>query len=220
VGETDRDDISIVSLNGVAMRNSDPRVDAYIEKAAPFAQPILKHIRAVVHEAVPDVQETIKWNVPSFEHHGIMAGMAAFKTYCHFAFWKSQLLDKQFPALAKDGEALGQLGGIAAVKDFPSRSVLVKVVRAAAKLNEDGVKLPPAPRDDRSKAVRAPADLLAALRNNPDARHGYESLSPSHKREYIEWITEAKRDETRKRRVATAVEWMAEGRIRNWKYVR
>ncbi len=123
------------------MRNTDPRVDAYIEQAAPFAQPILRHIRAVVHEACPDVHETIKWNVPSFEHHGIMAGMAAFKTYCHFAFWKSQLLANQFPTLAKDGEALGRLGGIATVKDFPSRGVLVKVVRAAAKLNEDGVKL-------------------------------------------------------------------------------
>lgn len=198
----------------------DPRVDAYIAKAAPFAQPILKHIRAVVHAGCPDVEETMKWNTPSFEHHGVMCGMAAFKAHCMMGFWKADLLAEMFPSLVSDGRSLQRLGGIKDIGDLPSQATLVKVVRAAAKLNEDGVKQARKAPAEAPKTVRAPADLLAALRNNARARAGYDALSPSHKREYIEWITEAQRDETRRHRVETAIEWMAEGKIRNWKYVR
>ena len=202
------------------MKHTDPRIDAYIADAAPFARPILKHIRDVVHEGCPDVVETMKWSTPSFEHHGVMCGMAAFKAHCMMGFWKAELLGQQFPALVTDGESLQRLGGIKTIRDLPARSILLKVVKAAARLNEDGVKLPRPDRVESKKTIRAPADLLAALRNNPQARAGYDALSPSHKREYIEWITEARRDETRRQRVDTAVEWMADGKIRNWKYVR
>ena len=201
------------------MKHTDPRIDAYIAAAAPFARPILKHIRAVVHDGCPDVVETMKWSTPSFEHHGVLCGMASFKAHCMIGFWKAELLAEQFPNVAPPGQSLIRLGGIKAIKDLPARSALVKVVKAAAKLNEDGVRLA-RPVPSPKKTIRAPADLLAALRNNPQARAGYEALSPSHKREYIEWITEARRDETRRQRVDTAVEWMAEGKIRNWKYVR
>lgn len=197
----------------------DPRIDAYIRNAAPFAQPVLKHIRAVVHDACPDVEETMKWNTPSFEHHGVMCGMAAFKAHCVIGFWKADLLGEMFPELTADGTSLQRLGGITSIRDLPPKAKLARLVKAAAKLNEDGVKIARAPRP-APKAVRAPADLLAALRNNAEARAGYDALSPSHKREYIEWITEARRDETRRHRVETAVEWMAEGKIRNWRYVR
>jgi uncharacterized protein YdeI (YjbR/CyaY-like superfamily) len=197
--------------------HTDPRVDDYIAKSAPFAQPILKKIRAAVHAGCPDVEETMKWSFPHFMHHGILCSMASFKSHCAFGFWKEQLM-----AGTKEpgGVTTAQFGRVTSVRDLPSRAVFLKLVREAARLNEDGVKPLPKPAPDKSKSVRAPADLLAALRNNPKARAAYDELSPSHKREYIEWITEARRSETRKQRVATAVEWMAEGRIRNWKYVR
>jgi hypothetical protein len=198
----------------------DKRIDSYIATAPDFAEPILKHIRDVVHEAVPRVEETMKWSTPSFEYDGMMCGMAAFKKHCMMGFWKAELLAKQFPTLAADGKSLQRLSGIRSIKDLPPKATLIKVIRAAAKLNEDNIKTPRKPRVTTIRTVRAPADLLAALRNNAEARAGYDALSPSHKREYIEWITEARRDETRRQRVMTAVEWMAEGKIRNWKYVR
>lgn len=197
--------------------HTDPRVDEYIEKSAPFARPILKKIRATVHAGCPDVEETMKWSFPHFMHHGILCSMASFKAHCAFGFWKEQLMSG---TKGQGGATTAQFGRVTSVKDLPSRTVFLKLVREAARLNEDGVKPPAKSSPDRTKAVRAPADLLAALRNNPKARAAYDELSPSHKREYIEWITEARRSETRKERVASAVEWIAEGRIGNWKYVR
>jgi uncharacterized protein YdeI (YjbR/CyaY-like superfamily) len=201
----------------VTMKNTDPRIDDYIAKSQPFAKPILSRIRTIVHDGCPEVEETMKWSFPHFMHHGILCSMASFKAHCAFGFWKEELMTGVAGA---DGKATAQFGRVTSVKDLPSRAVFLRLVREAARLNEDGVKPPPRPRADGPRSVRAPADLLAALKNNARARAAYDNLSPSHKREYIEWITEAKRGETRKRRVATAVEWMAEGRIRNWKYVR
>jgi uncharacterized protein YdeI (YjbR/CyaY-like superfamily) len=193
---------------------TDPRVDDYISKAAPFAQPILRRIREVVHAGCPDVEETIKWSFPHFMHHGILCSMASFKAHCAFGFSKEQLM-----TTGPNG-AVTSFGRVTSVKDLPRKQAFVRMVKEAVRLNEDGIKPPRKATDDRSRSVRAPADLLAALRNSPEARAAYEEMSPSHKREYIEWITEAKRDETRKRRVAQAVEWIAEGRIRDWRYVR
>jgi uncharacterized protein YdeI (YjbR/CyaY-like superfamily) len=197
--------------------HNDPRVDDYIAKSAPFARPILRKIRAVVHAGCPDVEETMKWSFPHFMHHGILCSMASFKAHCAFGFWKEELMTG---TSAPDGDVKATFGRVTSVKDLPSRAAFIRLVREAVRLNEDGVKPPAQAKPDRSRSVRAPADLLAALRNNAPARAAYEAMSPSHKREYIEWITEAKRDETRKRRVAAAVEWMAEGRIRDWRYVR
>ena|SRR5688500_10493867 len=197
--------------------NSDPRVDDYIAKSAPFARPILRKIRAAVHAGCPEVEETMKWSFPHFMHHGILCSMASFKGHCSFGFWKEQLMTGE---RGPDGDVAPKFGRVTSVKDLPSRAKFVRLVREAVRLNEDGVKPPARQAPDRSRSVRAPADLLAALKNNAQARAAYDEMSPSHKREYIEWITEAKRDETRKRRVATAVEWMAEGGIRDWRYVR
>ena len=198
---------------------TDPRVDDYIAKAAPFAQPILRRIREVVHTACPDVEETMKWSFPHFMHHGILCSMASFKSHCAFGFWKEQLMSG---TTGRGGTVAPQFGRVTSLKDLPPKAAFLRLVKEAVRLNEDGVKPAPTPKPaaDRSRSVRAPADLLAALRNNPQARAAYEEMSPSNKREYIEWITEAKRDETRKRRVAAAVEWIAEGRIRDWRYVR
>jgi len=197
--------------------HSDSRVDDYIAKSAPFARPILRKIRAVIHAGCPDVEETMKWSFPHFMHHGILCSMASFKSHCAFGFGKEQLMTgTQGP----EGVVTAHFGRVTSVRDLPPRAVFLRLVREAVRLNEQDVK--PAPRSvpDRSRSVRAPADLLAALKNNARARAAYDEMSPSHKREYIEWITEAKRDETRKRRVAAAVEWMAEGGIRDWRYVR
>jgi uncharacterized protein YdeI (YjbR/CyaY-like superfamily) len=197
--------------------HTDPRVDDYIAKSAPFARPILRRIRAAVHAGCPDVEETMKWSFPHFMHHGILCSMASFKSHCAFGFWKETLMTG---TEGPNGTIAPQFGKVTSVRDLPTRAAFLRLVREAARLNEDGVKPPPRPAPDRARSVRAPADLLAALKNNARARAAYDEMSPSHKREYIEWITEAKRDETRKRRVAAAVEWMAEGRIRDWRYVR
>jgi hypothetical protein len=200
------------------MGKTDPRVTAYIAKQADFARPVLTYIRQVVHEGCPDVVETIKWSVPSFEHHGVLCGMAAFKAHMQFGFWKHDLV----VGTRMDGMGFGK---IASVDDLPPRAKLVAYVKKAAKLNEQGVKAPwMEARARKAKAtkktpIRVPADLKTALGKNKKAQATFEDFSPSHKREYLEWITEAKAEDTRARRVAQAVEWMAEGKARNWKYM-
>lgn len=199
------------------MGKRDRRVDAYIVKAAPFARPILRHLRELIHDTCPEVEETIKWGMPSFMHHGILCGMAAFKQHAAFGFWKgSRIVD---PKTRKNYEAMGQFGRITARKDLPSDRTLVGYIRQAMKLNQSGEKAPrPAPRPKRPVVV--PADLRAALAKSPKARRTFDGFAPSHRREYVEWITGAKHEETRARRLAIAIEWMAEGKPQNWKYQR
>ena len=196
------------------MPKRDPRVDAYIEKSADFAKPILTRFRVAVHKGCPDVEETLKWSMPAFMHHGILCGMAAFKAHCAFSFWKYKLLFEDGAPFA--GEGMGQFGKITSIKEMPTEKQLVAYIRKAAELNEAGIKVarPPA----QKRALTIPPDLSAALKKNKRALAAFEKFPPSHKREYVEWITEAKRDETRAKRLAQAVEWMAEGKSRNWKY--
>ena len=195
------------------MGRRDPCVDAYIEKSAPFAQPILKHLRAVVHEACPEVTEDLKWRMPHFIHHGILCGMAAFKEHCIFGFWKAPLV------LGRDHESpMSQFGHLTSLSELPPKKVLAAYVKKAARLNEEGVKLP-RPAKAAAKKLVVPKDLAAALARSAAARRAFEKLPPSHKREYVEWITEAKREETRQQRIQTAVKWIAEGKSRNWKYL-
>jgi uncharacterized protein YdeI (YjbR/CyaY-like superfamily) len=195
------------------MGKRDARVDQYIAKSADFAKPILAHIRKVVHEACPDVEETMKWSMPHFDYKGIMCGMAAFKEHCAFGFWKASLVLGN-PA-ADDG--MGSFGRLTSIKDLPADRQLLAYVKKAAKLNDEGVKVQRAPSAPK-KPIKAPADFSAALKKNKAAQKAFEAFSPSHKREYLEWITEARTDATRTKRMATAVEWLAEGKSRNWKY--
>ncbi|HEU4827686.1 MAG TPA: YdeI/OmpD-associated family protein [Gemmatimonadales bacterium] len=197
------------------MGKRSPLVDAYIARSQPFARPILEHLREVVHGACPDVVEEMKWSMPHFTHHGMLAGMAAFKEHCSFGFWKAKLIMEQ-DAVSRD--AMGHFGCIRSLDDLPSKRTLAGYVKKAARLNEEGVKILRAPRAKSPKPVSVPADLAAALRRSRRARETFESFSPSHKREYIEWITEAKRAETREKRLATTIEWLEEGKPRNWKY--
>ena len=195
------------------MAKKDPRVDAYIKKAQPFARPILKHLRKLVHKACPDVEETIKWKMPFFERKGIVCFMAAFKEHAVLGFWNGE---KIFGRQNKG--AMGQFGRITSMKDLPSDKELIGYVRKAAELNQSGVKKSPA-RSRAKQKLTVPADLKSALQKNAKARRTFENFSYSHKKEYVEWITGAKRDETRKRRLRTAVQWLAQGKPQNWKYM-
>lgn len=198
------------------MGHRDPRIDAYIDRSAEFARPILTHLREVVHAACPDVEETLKWKSPSFEYKGLLCGMASFKQHCAFGFWKHALVTGE---TGKAAEAMGSFGRITSLRDLPPRRVLAGFVKKAMVLNEQGVKAPRAKTVPRGPVV-VPDDLQAALKKNAKARATFEGFSPSHRREYVSWIVEAKREETRKRRLATAIEWMAEGKSQSWKYQR
>jgi len=200
------------------MGRKDPRVDAYIANAEPFARPILVHLRKLVHQACPAAEETIKWGFPHFDHHGIMVSMAAFKQHATFGFWQHTLVTG---GKSPKGEgAMGSFGRITSKQDLPSDARIVSLVKKAAALNESGVKAPRVPKAAPKPAPKAPADLLAALAKNKQAKAAFDAFPPSHKREYVEWIVEAKRPETRATRLKTAIEWMAAGKSRNWKYAK
>lgn len=200
------------------MARKDPRIDAYIAAAAPFARPILKHLRKIVHTGCPQTEETIKWSMPAFDYKGPMAGMAAFKAHCTFGFWKAKLILGETP---RDEEAMGHFGRITALADLPPDKVLIAYVQKAAALNEEGVKNPRVPKPKKPRGdIKVPPILAKALANNRRARATFEKFSPSHRREYIEWITEAKREETREKRLATALAWLTEGKSLNWRYER
>ena len=198
------------------MSKHDPRIDAYIARQADFARPILEYLRDLVHEACPTVEETLKWSAPSFVHAGgILCGMAAFKQHASFGFWKHALVVGE--GQPRDG--MGSYGKLTSIKDLPPRTQLLAHVRKAMRLNEEGVKTPAVRRSTTPKpAPEAPADLAAALKKNARAKATFDAFPPGQKREYIEWLVEAKRDETRQKRLVQAVEWMAEGKRRNWKY--
>ena len=198
------------------MPRTDPRVDAYIAKAAPFARPVLTHLRKVVHAAVPGVEETLKWGMPHFMHGGILCGFAAFKAHCAFHVRGAEPL---LGEAARD-DAMGQFGRIAAVSDLPPPGTLIKLLRAAAERIEAKAKAPRAARKAPRPEAKVPPDLAASLKRNARARTTFEGFSPSRRREYVEWIVEAKSGETRARRLAQAIAWMAEGKARNWKYER
>lgn len=200
------------------MGKKHPDVDAYITRSAPFARPILRHLRAVVHAGCPAVEETLKWGHPAFMHEGMLCGMAAFKAHATFGFWKHKLLFGDERLGKSDEDAMGQCGRITSIADLPARRLLVTLVKRAAALNEKGVRTPRPPK--RARAIIVPTYLTAALKRSAKARATFQSLSPSRKYEYIEWLTEAKGADTRARRLATAIEWMAEGKHRNWKYDR
>ena len=196
------------------MPTKDPRVDVYIAKAPAFAKPILTRFRKAVHAGCPDVTETLKWSVPHFDYKGVLGGMAAFKAHCRVGFWKHALLASA--PKEKTGKLAGPMRQVASLADLPDERTLTKMAAEAAALNEAGVKVK---RVAKSRPpLKAPADMLAAIKKNKKAAAAWAASSPSHQREYVEWITDAKTEETRNRRLETAVEWIAEGKGRNWKY--
>ncbi len=198
------------------MGKRDPRIDAYIAKSAEFAKPILRHLREVVHAACPKVEETTKWGSPHFDYQGeMMCSMAAFKEHCAFGFWKGTLVMGK-NGIKERGSA-GLVGRIANVSDLPSKNALTGYIRKAMQLNDAGIKV------ERRKGpaktpLPVPSYLARALKTDKPAKAAFDGFSPSARRDYVEWLTEAKTDDTRARRLVTAMEWMAEGKTRNWKY--
>ncbi len=198
------------------MPSRDPRIDDYIAAANPAAQPVLREIRAAVHAACPDVEETIKWRTPTFDHNGIMLGMASFKKYTTMGFWKSKLMRERLSAA--DQQALERAGQVPIGEKLPNRAALIRLVKVAAQLNEEGVVQPRVVR--KKPALPTPPYLTAALKKNAKARANFAAMPPSHRREYIEWLVDAKQEATRQRRLDQAIEWIASGKARNWKYER
>lgn len=200
----------------------DPRIDAYIAQSGPFAQPILQHLRKLIHKGCPEVQETVKWSMPFFEVHGApLCNMAAFKQHCSFGFWKASLLqDPENILHLENKEAAGHLNKLTSLKDLPADKILIAYIKEAVLLNKEGVKSPARPPAAPKKELPTPAGLIAALKKDKKAQAAFDAFPPSHRREYIQWITEAKTEETRQKRIATTLEWLAEGKSRNWKYQR
>ncbi len=200
------------------MPTTDKRVDAYIAKSPEFAQRILRHIREVVHEAVPECEETMKWSSPFFEYNGILCGMSAFNAHCALVLWKSKHI---LPDGQKSAGAMGAFGRLTSLRDLPPRKVLMGYMKKAKQLNEEGIGSPVAARVRKNKKdLVVPPYFLAALKKNTKAKTTFDASSYSMQKEYIEWVSEAKTDETRNRRLQTSMEWLAEGKARNWKYER
>ena len=201
---------------------TDPRVDHYITKAPEFAKPILRHLRELIHEACPDASEDIKWSRPAFLHGGkILCGLVAFKAHCSFYIFQAEISSKLQHEGKHIDDSAGSLGKITQIADLPPRKELLRYIRDAVKLLDASLSDPgPRKRAARPKPEASiPDDLAKALTSNKKAAQAFEEFSNSHRREYIEWITEAKRDETRQKRIATALEWLADGKPRNWKYM-
>ena len=201
------------------MGKKDKRVDAYIAKSAPFAQPILNHLRELVHKACPDVEETIKWSFAFFDYKGPLCSMAAFKEHCAFGFWKAALLKDAEKMKDNQQNAMGHAGKIKSVADLPADKVILGWIKEAAKLNDEGAKLPPRKKTEKKDLV-IPEYFMQPLGKNKKAVTVFEKFSPSHKKEYVQWVIEAKAEETRNRRMGKAIEMIAEGKGRNWKYER
>jgi len=193
---------------------TDKRVDAYIEKSQDFAKPILRHLRKLVHQSCPEVTETLKWSMPSFEYKGMMCGFASFKQHCTFGFWKEALLtDAKFPAK----NAMGSFGRITSLKDLPNDATIKKIIKEAKRLNDENIQVPKK-KPIKKTDISLPEILREALARNDAAAETFDGFPPSAQREYVEWITEAKTEPTRDKRLATTIEWLSEGKRRNWKY--
>jgi uncharacterized protein YdeI (YjbR/CyaY-like superfamily) len=202
------------------MIKKEKAIDAYIARSADFAKPILLHIRELVHKACPDVEEKIKWGMPFFDYKGeMLCHMASFKQHAVMGFWKASLMkDPVLVENAKSETAMGHLGRITSLKDMPSDKKITAWIKEAMGLNDKGIKLPSKPKPADKKELAVPDYFTKALAKNKKAKQVFENFAPSHRKEYLMWITEAKTEETRNKRMETALEWMAEGKSRLWKY--
>jgi uncharacterized protein YdeI (YjbR/CyaY-like superfamily) len=199
------------------VKKANPAFDAYIEKSAPFARPILRKVRALFHKACPEIEETMKWSFPHFEYKGIVGSMAAFREHASYGFWKGQLLKDSNKLLAQMGDTSMGAARLTDVSQLPPDKVLLAYIREAVALNDQGVKVPQAKKEPKGE-LKVPDYFQSALKKNKKASATFAAFSPSKKREYVEWVVEAKQEATRDKRLAQAIEWMAEGKARHWKY--
>ena len=203
------------------MGKRDKRIDAYIMRAADFARPILEHLRELVHKACPEVEETMKWSFPHFEYKGILCSMASFTHHCAFGFWKTALMSDPHRIMNVGGKtAMGSLGRITKAEDLPSDKILLQYIKEAAQLNNQKIKLPSRSKPKGEKTLEIPDYFMKALKKDRSAFAVFSGFSYSSRKDYVEWITEAKTEATRNKRLATAMEWLAEGKTRHWKYQR
>lgn len=191
----------------------DPRIDAFIAKAQPFAQPILSHLRDAIHRACPHMAETIKWGRPAFENEGrIVAVLGAFKAHASLTLWKMG------EAIGRGEEGAGRFGQLTSLADLPDDAELIRIIQATASARAESA--PPKPKKAPRAELPVPEELAGALAQAAVAKATFDAFSPTNRRDYCEWIAEAKKPETRAARVAQAVEWLAEGKTRHWKYQR
>jgi len=200
--------------------NTIIEIDRYIAKSAEFAIPILTHLRKVIHQADARIEEKIKWGMPFFDCKGPVCNFAAFKKHCTFGFWKASLMDDPIKLFEESKDAMGSLGQIKSLADLPSDEVLIAYIQQAIKLNEEGKKVSPKTKSTEKKELNVPEDLAAAFKNNQAALETFSNFSYTNKKEYLEWLTEAKTAETRAKRLETAIDQMAEGKSRHWKYAK
>ncbi|MBK7109862.1 MAG: YdeI/OmpD-associated family protein [Bacteroidetes bacterium] len=202
------------------MPTTNPLIDAYIDKAEEFAKPVLNHLRKLVHTACPDVEEKIKWGFPNFIYKKeILCSMAAFKNHCAFTFWKAALMKDNKKIFEISGKtAMGHFGKITALKDLPSDAIIKSYIKEAMALNDADVKLPKTKKVIAETKLIIPEYFQKRLNKNKIAKATFEKMPPSHKKEYLQWITEAKTETTREKRISTTLEWLAEGKSRNWRY--
>jgi uncharacterized protein YdeI (YjbR/CyaY-like superfamily) len=209
--------ISKLTLSLLIMATKDPRVDTYIAEAKDFARLILKHLRKLIHQGCPDAVETIKWGCPSFDYHGVLCGFAAFKTHCSLFFWRDIDLSRWLQKTNTEDAGMGQFGRITSKADLPEDAVLLACVRAAVEQRDA-----PASRTKRArqpaKELLVPPDLKTALAANAKAAATFKAFAPSHRRAYIDWISDARQSATRDKRLQTTIEWLTEGKPQNWKY--
>ncbi len=202
------------------MAKKEKAIDAYIAKSADFAKPILNHIRELVHKTCPDVEEKMKWSMPFFDYKGeMLCHMASFKQHAVMSFWKASLMkDPMLMENATSEISMGHLGRLTSLKDMPSDKKIIAWIKEAMALNDKGIKLPAKPKTTEKKELVVPDYFIKALKKDKKAFQTFEAFAYSHKKEYVEWITQAKTEETRNKRIASAMEMMAEGKSRNWKY--
>ena len=203
------------------MGNRIVEIDKYIDNAALFAQPVLNHFRDLMHEVCPHIEEKIKWGMPHFDYKGSLSAMAAFKAHCVVGFWKASLL-KDFTQVLHVGEksAMGDLGRMTSLEDLPSDDILIPLIQEAWRLNHENIKVQKKPKDAKEVDNSVPEEFINMLAKAPQAQFNFEKFSPSHRREYCSWFREAKTEETKLKRMNTAIEWLNEGKSRNWKYER
>lgn len=203
------------------MNDKNPGVDNYIMKSREFARPILEHLRELVHKACPEVKESIKWSFPVFDYAGsILCNMASFKEHCAFGFWRTSELDDPDHILEKkERSALGSLGRITIMEDLPPDKILVKYIRNAMKLNEQGKRVQ-LQKNKVKKVLDIPSYLQGALNDNKAAARTFDNFSYSNKKDYVDWLNEAKTEATRDKRLADTIRWLSEGKTRNWKYIK
>ncbi len=197
----------------------DRRIDDYISKSEEFAKPILRYIRDIVHKACPEVTETMKWGMPHFDYKGMMCGIASFKQHCTFGFWKASLMKDKYKVFVKgENSGMGNFGKVKDIQDLPSAKIIIEYIKEAMKLNDDNVAVPKELKENVRKELVIPEYFLKVLKKNEVALKTFKDFSYPHKKEYLEWITEAKKEETREKRIYAAIKWLSEGKGRNWKY--